>query len=148
MFKSSPFSFLWGSSTKSQPLKEQKPSSPQAFTISGKGANLVKVSMVDTESEVNGEDGFVDIQCRKLSYAEVASLRRHEPQPAIPAKGRIEKNEFEVLRDEPDNSTPPTTTNSSSSYHQTYTEEELPEKFKTNNHFKNKKQKKGKKSSK
>lgn len=142
MFQSSPFSFFWGkSSTKESTTNQKQESSlsPQAFTIKGKGSGLVKVSMVETDSESAG-DGFVDIQCRKLSYAEVASLNPKKIKPtALPAKGRVEKNEFEILKDEP---APVQASSkivpSSDPMSLSLIEDGLPEKFKTDIHARNK----------
>ncbi|CAH2351723.1 hypothetical protein CLIB1423_04S04500 [[Candida] railenensis] len=152
MFKSTPFSFFWGKSTisdsaKATTNKQDAASiqSPQAFTIKGNGSGLVKVSMVETDAEFAG-DGFVDIQCRKLSYAEVASLNPKKLKPtALPAKGRIEKNEFEILKEE---ATPASTSTSSKIVPSSdplslsMIEDELPEKFKSDVH--SRKQGKGK----
>lgn len=134
MFKSSPFAFLWSKSTPPNTKSENVriTSSPQAFTFSKKGAGLMKVSMVETETD-GADGGFVDIQCRKLSYAEVASLT--PPRKATPAKGKIEANSFEVLRSED------VAENLTSVSYATITEEELPERVKTDNHSKKRKQK-------
>lgn len=134
MFKSSPFAFLWGKTTPPNTKSEdaRTTSGPQAFTFSKKGAGLVKVSMVETETD-GADGGFVDIQCRKLSYAEVASLT--PPRKAAPAKGKIEANTFEVLRSEN------VAENPTSVSYATITEEELPERVKTDNHSKKRKQK-------
>lgn len=101
------------------------PSSPEkinsSFVVPGRDtSHLYQVSMKE------GTEEFVDINCRKLSYAEVASMSKDEKQTskvpmAVPKKHRVDQNQYEVLADDDDELT-------GSVYL-------APEKFKSNNYF-------------
>lgn len=91
---------------------------PKSFTIPGRTeTQTVLVSMKE------GSDEFVDIEYKKLSYAEVASMAKDKEQTmrripvAVPCHERLCENQYDVLVD--------------------YPEEDLltPETFKSNNYF-------------
>lgn len=70
-----------------------------SFTIPGRDASLlVQVSMNDDAEE------FVAIDCRKLSYAEVAKMSQNKKQTTVvaaaPAQKRVCSNQYEVLTDD------------------------------------------------
>lgn len=93
---------------------------PSTFTVLGRGdAQLYCVSMTDDAEE------FVDIEYRKLSYAEVASMSKNKQQTskvpmATPKASRVNKNQFEVLAEAEDDD---------------LTSHLAPEKMKSNNYF-------------
>ncbi|CUM65658.1 uncharacterized protein PRCAT00003306001 [Priceomyces carsonii] len=73
---------------------------PSSFIIPSveNSQNLVNISMNEQE------DSFVDIQCKKLTYAEVAALSKHRPQQSsaramsLPSKTRTNINQYEYLK--------------------------------------------------
>lgn len=99
--------------------QQPKPSGdiPKSFTIPGRTeTQAVVVSM-------EARDEFVEIDCKRLSYAEAASLAKNKKQTstgyasAMPRAERLCENQYEVLHD--------------------YDDDDLvaPEQFKTNNYF-------------
>lgn len=93
------FTSGWFRNNKSSPVA--RPDSAP-FTMPGRDATLlVQVSMNDDAEE------FVAIDCRKLTYAEVAKLppatvpQAKKPTPAVPAQKRVSSNQYEVLEHEP-----------------------------------------------
>lgn len=121
---------------------------------------MLRVSMID--SETDNDDGFVDVQFRKLSYAEVASLapsRKRASPTATPAAGRRTSiNEYEVLQKGADVSAIASVASAANSRSPlieedskvldnaiVHIEEDLPEKFKSDVHYRKGKKKKTRK---
>lgn len=115
MFKSS---LLSGWFRKPAPVSTETVDS--TFTVPGRDtSHLYQVSMNENLDE------FVDIACRKLSYAEVALLSKDKQQTskkqlAVPKSHRVNENQYEVLADEDE---------LTGSVHM------APEKLKVNNYF-------------
>lgn len=93
---------------------------PKSFTMAGGDDNhLYKVSMENTYAD------FVDVDYKRLSYAEAAALSKHRKQTS---RVSLSKNGFEhVAR--------PTTELQAELEVSETDDEYLPEKFKTNNYF-------------
>lgn len=67
---------------------------PKSFTM-GSGSQIYNILM-----EQPADADFVDINYRKLSYAEAASLLKHKQQTlrvSRPAAARVARNQYEVL---------------------------------------------------
>lgn len=95
MFKNL-FASSWFGNSKPTPV-----ASPDSgpFTVPGKDSSqLIQVSMKD-----DSED-FVAIDCRQLSYAEVAKMSKGKKQTTVvaaaPAPTRVRSNQYEVLSDD------------------------------------------------
>lgn len=92
---------------------------PDSFTMPGRdNSQLYKVSMKENTEE------FVNIDCKKMSYAEVAEMSKNKKQTskvplAVPKDNRINSNQYEVLAHEDDD----------------LTESLYTEKIKSNNYF-------------
>ncbi|QFZ29312.1 putative DNA-directed RNA polymerases I [Clavispora lusitaniae] len=100
MFKNFPFSGWFRDGNRSPPSPPQDV--PSSFTVPGREASqLYKVSMNEASED------FVDIDCRKMSYAEVAQMSKNKnkaPAPeaarAKPKEHRVYSNQYEVLADD------------------------------------------------
>lgn len=91
MFKS--FHLPW---FKKQPQALSPSEVPKSFTISGEDKHLYKVSMENTYAD------FVDVDYKKLSYAEAAALSKHKTQTSqitsAPILGVAQENVKPVSR--------------------------------------------------
>lgn len=96
---------------------------PLSFVLPGRdSSHLYQVSMKENSEE------FVDIDYKKLSYAEVALMSKNKQQTskvpmAVPKDHRVNSNQFELLADDVDEA------DLTESMYMT------PEKFKVNNYF-------------
>ncbi|CAI5756940.1 unnamed protein product [Candida verbasci] len=112
MFKSSISSYLipqWFNRNK--PITKQQTDSssiPKNIIIKNDDNKLINISMNNNKVSLDeGEDDFIDIQTKQLTYAEVASLGKNKSQTnnkvkktSIPSKGIVESNQFDVLGDD------------------------------------------------